>query len=59
MLKDFTRDKKDLVYKEISTYDIYYLMYKVTKVYGEDIEKFDTIRAIIDFQYYRVTKPYY
>ena len=59
MLKDATRDKKDLVYKTISTYDIYYLIYKVTKIYGEDIEKFDTIRAMIDYQYKSVTKPYY
>ena len=51
ILKDATRDSKDLVYKEISTYDIYYLIYKVTKEFGDDIEKYDTIRAMIDYQY--------
>jgi len=59
ILKDSTRDDKDLVYQSITTYDIYYLIYKVTKMVGDDLEAHDTVRAIIDYQYYEVTKPFY
>ena len=43
----------------MSNYNMHYLIYKITKKYGKMIEQNDTLRAIIDTQFYERTKFYF
>jgi hypothetical protein len=40
-------------------YDFQYIVRKVVQNYGPDIEKQDTLRAIIDDQFYKDTQPFF
>ena len=38
--------------KNFTKYNMHYIIYRIVKKYGHNIEQFDTIRAIVDFQFY-------
>ena len=40
-------------------YDLQHMIRKLNKNFGHDIEKQDTIRAIIDNQFYKDTQPFF
>ena len=48
-------DTKEPRKEQFGMYDLQYLVRRIIKKFGHDVEKYDTIRAIIDDQYYNKT----
>jgi hypothetical protein len=43
----------------LTMYDMQYYVYRITRKYSRSIEQCDTIRAIIDDQFFKMTSSYF